>query len=141
MSALHELHSHGVRATLDAGGVVRLYGLTALPPDRARRVVDFAKAHKARLQEELAAASKGGTRNQAVPEDPAEALALLVALLDRHPGLYLSFGYPQDRGPAFALQPPEHPAFSEGFRLFLKAVAAIVPRAGELRREYGGPRA
>lgn len=140
---------------------MRLEGLAALPPAQAEQLVDFAKRNKARLVAELedaptkhdapGSAPMKGTGHapteagkwplaRRIPDDPAEALGLLLTLLERHPGLYLCFGYAQDHGPAFSLQPGEHPAYSEGFGLFLRAVAAIVPRAGEMRQQFGEPR-
>jgi hypothetical protein len=53
MSAVQHIRETGVNIFL-VGDRVRLEGLAALPPDQARRLVDFARQHKAVLLEELA---------------------------------------------------------------------------------------
>ena len=65
MTATALLHAHGVQVARYPDGGLKLAGLGSLPPEEARRLVAYARAHKAEILAEM----------KAEEEHPAERYA------------------------------------------------------------------
>lgn len=70
MNATALLHAHGVRVIYSNDGGLKLSGLAALSPERAREIVEHAREHRAEILAEM----------RAEDEHPAERYARLCSM-------------------------------------------------------------
>lgn len=130
MSAVRHLQEQGVELQLTRAGSVKLFGLDQMPYQSASDLVEYAKAKKGAIVEEL--------QEQGL-QDSQRALNQLLALLQGDGRIALHF-YQIRPIPTFSLieiETVEPEAFFEAYVLFLKAADAISREALQLVRKCG----